>query len=772
MRSARRSLIGAVLIGAFSLWMLGAPAAAHADQDPPDRVARLSVVDGDVGLQPAGAQGWAQAQLNRPLTTGDRLWVSSDARAELEMGGAEIRLDGDTGFGFLDLGDNHAQAQLTQGTLNLRVRRLYQGQSYEIDTPTLAFVTDQTGEFRIDIGPGGRGTQVTVYRGEARVYGRDQAQQTLYAGQSYRFEDSALTSVETFGIPQEDSFDRWCFTRDRRLDRALADRYVPEGVIGAADLDEYGNWQSVSDYGTVWYPRDVPVGWAPYRDGHWVYVAPWGWTWVDDAPWGFAPFHYGRWVWVDDAWGWLPGPRFVRPCYAPALVAFVGGGWSVGVSVGGPPIGWYPLGPDDIYRPWYYGGPRYFQQVNITNIRIVNQTVIQRVDRDYDDYRHGRPPRAGPGFGHGDRPIPPRALTVVPRDVFVGARPVAGHLLRGDRLLNTADRGSLRQVSPPRPLPVSLIGAAGHPAPRVPQGLFERQVLAHRAPPPAFNAGLAPGDRALAAERMGVRRGEPVALRPQAPAATPVRVLGGAADMAHAARPRPSFQSEPGVLPQPQRLQPAERFTGRTGGSPTGDTGLPAGVVPSARWAPHAWQSGHRPAPSEFGGRASMAPSRPSADYGRPTMRPDRPASSPWRGNPPPSSRPEAGDAPPQSRSEPAYPHAPAYRPAYGNADGGRAPSRQSSYRPEPAYAPPPAYRPEPAGVPRPAHRPEPVYAPQPAYRPEPAYRQEPAQPAYRPEPAYVPQPAVRPAPAPRAEPSRSSPRPADHHDGGGVRDG
>ncbi len=41
--------------------------------------------------------------------------------------------------------------------------------------------------------------------------------------------------------------------------------------------------------GTVWYPQSVPTNWAPYRDGHWAYVAPWGWTWIDDAPWGFNP---------------------------------------------------------------------------------------------------------------------------------------------------------------------------------------------------------------------------------------------------------------------------------------------------------------------------------------------------------------------------------------------------------------------------------------------------------------------------------------------------
>jgi len=52
--------------------------------------------------------------------------------------------------------DNAAQVELTQGSLNLRVRRLYDGQTYEIDTPTLAFVANRVGEFRVDVQPDGR----------------------------------------------------------------------------------------------------------------------------------------------------------------------------------------------------------------------------------------------------------------------------------------------------------------------------------------------------------------------------------------------------------------------------------------------------------------------------------------------------------------------------------------------------------------------------------------------------------------------------------------
>src|SRR5437879_11163840 len=111
---------------------------------------------------------------------------------------------------------------------------------------------------------------------------------------------------------------------DGHQDRAEASNYVSQEMTGYEDLDDYGRWRYVSDYGPVWIPASIPVGWAPYRYGHWVWIRPWGWTWVDDEPWGFAPFHYGRWAYVENGWCWVPGPVVVRPVYAPALVVFVG----------------------------------------------------------------------------------------------------------------------------------------------------------------------------------------------------------------------------------------------------------------------------------------------------------------------------------------------------------------------------------------------------------------------------------------------------------------
>src|SRR6202011_2395341 len=72
--------------------------------------------EGSVSRQPAGVQEGAAATVNRPLTTGDKLWTDQDSRAELDIGAAVIRLGATTGFSFLNLDDNTAQMQVPAGT--------------------------------------------------------------------------------------------------------------------------------------------------------------------------------------------------------------------------------------------------------------------------------------------------------------------------------------------------------------------------------------------------------------------------------------------------------------------------------------------------------------------------------------------------------------------------------------------------------------------------------------------------------------------------------
>lgn len=283
------------------------PAADSASSDydttqAPGRVARLAYLSGQVQFAPAGDDAWGSVEINRPMVIGDRLLTGDDGRAVLELGDAAVRLDNDSAFDFLNLAEDNVQIELSQGTLNLDVRQMAQGANFEVDTPTIAFVASTPGIYRIDNDPDGTGSMVSVFRGAGTVYGENGASREVAAGTSYRFDDSSLADVDVTGLPQPDDFDRFCEARDQNYRRYAQSerRYVPDDMIGGDDLYAYGDWNSVPEYGNVWYPSSVPVGWAPYRYGHWAWIDPWGWTWIDNQPWGFAPFHYGRWVYVRD----------------------------------------------------------------------------------------------------------------------------------------------------------------------------------------------------------------------------------------------------------------------------------------------------------------------------------------------------------------------------------------------------------------------------------------------------------------------------------------
>ncbi|WP_458070190.1 DUF6600 domain-containing protein [Rhodanobacter sp. BL-MT-08] len=493
----RGPVLAMVLLCMFAGLARAQSANDDASVDPPTRVARLSFIEGDLGFLPAGAAEWSDASINRPLTTGDRLSTAQGARAELELGGGTLRIAGQTDFGLLNLNDQLTQIELTQGSLNISVRSLDPGQSYEIDTPTLALVVDQPGTFRVDIDGNGQSTEVSALDGNATVYGENSAQRPINAGHRYRFDDTGLVNGTIADLSGGDAFDAWCSNRDRQYAQSTTTQYVSQDVVGYQDLAQNGDWDSYSDYGAVWYPSNVDSNWAPYQDGSWAYIAPWGWSWVDNARWGFAPYHYGRWAHTHRGWGWIPGPIGVRPVYAPALVAFVGGGadWGrghdsgrpgyVGLGGAGPihPIGWFPLGPGEIYNPWYRSSRRYYGNVNITNIRVINNnrgSIISHIDTEYGRYRSGLP-------GRGERYVnrsAPHGFTAIPGAAFSGGRNVKGQLLKVDPR-EVASAPVLARGSTPHPTPVNVAGPRSNHARSLPLAGFQRDVVARQAPPTA-----------------------------------------------------------------------------------------------------------------------------------------------------------------------------------------------------------------------------------------------------------------------------------------------
>ena len=105
------------------------------------------------------------------MTTGDKLWADSNGRVELQLDGSLIRLSNNTGFSFLNLSDNVTQIQLTAGTLLVHVRRLDDNETYEIDTPNLAFSVLRPGVYRVSVNEAGDSTAIKVRSGQGEVTG-------------------------------------------------------------------------------------------------------------------------------------------------------------------------------------------------------------------------------------------------------------------------------------------------------------------------------------------------------------------------------------------------------------------------------------------------------------------------------------------------------------------------------------------------------------------------------------------------------------------------
>jgi DNA segregation ATPase FtsK/SpoIIIE-like protein len=471
-----------LLAAALLAFALPQGAAAH-NYDPPGRVARIRYLQGSVSFQPAGESDWIPAVTNRPMTIGDQIWADARSRAEIQIGSALIRTSENTGFSFLNLDDHTVQIQLTDGTLNLRVRRLRPGEVFEVDTPNQAFSVMQPGQYRIQASSDGTSSMVTVRQGQGEVTGAGRTY-TVYGGQIGTFIGNGTDSLDGqlayAGDP--DDFDNWGQSLDRQYDNSQSARYVSRDVVGYEDLDNNGTWRSDPIYGNVWVPTSVQSGWAPYRYGHWVWISPWGWTWVDDAPWGYAPFHYGRWVSLRGSWGWVPGPINVEPVYAPALVAFIGGpGFAVSIGVGGGgDVGWFPLGPREVYVPGYNVSRGYFDRVNTSNT-TVNTTTITNV---YNNQVINNTNTNITNITYVNKTVP-GAVTAVPQAAFRSSAPVA----RAAVPVDTKQIASV-PVAPRAVVAPTRESVMGTPTPgavhmaRPPAAVATRPVVAKTTPPP------------------------------------------------------------------------------------------------------------------------------------------------------------------------------------------------------------------------------------------------------------------------------------------------
>jgi hypothetical protein len=478
----------------------GAQAADANAPDPPGRVARLQYMTGQVSVQPEGTGDWVQGSANRPLTNADNVWADRESRAELGLGNGLLRISSESSLTLTNIDNNAVQVSLHQGALNVHVRHLYEGEVWEIDTPNLAFTVRKPGDYRFDVDPNGDSTMITVRKGEGEATGQGSPVR-IHSGEQARFTGGNSLEHQIQDAPQPDSFDEWSSTRDRQENHSASARYVNPDVVGSEDLDQYGTWKDDPGYGAVWTPTAVAPGWAPYSYGHWIWVSPWGWTWVDDAPWGFAPFHYGRWAYVGASWGWIPGPYWYRPWYAPALVGWFGGpgwgfGWGGGFGFGfgfGPRFGWCPLGFREPFRPWFHTSPGFFRNVNLSNARISN------FNRVSNNFFSGKAGGEGTHFANMNKP---GALNAMSQNGLQHGLSVHGNSARlTPNDLKGAQSLSRVNVSPTRE---SQLGAKASPGARPASGAFSRPTVSHMTPP-------AVSSRAAASQVAAARGASPVA---------------------------------------------------------------------------------------------------------------------------------------------------------------------------------------------------------------------------------------------------------------------
>jgi len=427
-----------LLFGLLLLSLLAWPARAAEEPDPPGRAGRLAELNGQVWIYATDSNEWIPAARNRPVTSGDRLSTEADGRAEVRIGSTVLRVAPNTELEISALDDERLSLHLHSGSVTARLRTREAANEFDLVTEEGRFRAERSGSYRFDRTDDT--SAATAYTGQVS-YEHDGTALTVQQGQRVEFWKQRGVPQYATSTPQRDDFGDWVASRDSREERSVSSRYVSPEMTGVEDLDRYGRWEQNDEYGPLWIPVNVAPGWAPYRMGHWAWVRPWGWTWVDDAPWGFAPFHYGRWVYHRNIWCWTPGRYAARPVYAPALVAWVGGPHvSVSVTVGRPPtVGWFPLGPREVYVPGYRVSPRYVRNVNgnhVTNITNINVIVKN-------------PGQYMAGARYVNRGMP-HAVTVVPASVVERRQPVAPAF----RPVNDRDLRDMRRDRPRAEAPV------------------------------------------------------------------------------------------------------------------------------------------------------------------------------------------------------------------------------------------------------------------------------------------------------------------------------
>jgi hypothetical protein len=573
-------------------------------------VARIDAISGDVAIQRGDSNDTLAAVPNAPVLAADYVTTGQTGRAEVGFDGrSAVRLGENVQIRFTNVDPADRQMQLAAGTIDLRLFGDTDGQS-AIDTPSISVVPRTAGSFRVSVDANGE-TAVTVRTGRADIV-TPQGTQSLEPGTTLIADGAAANpSIQTQPAVALDAFDNYNGDRDHIYVAATADsQYVNTNIQGVGDLTANGRWVADGTYGNVWMPTTVAPGWAPYRDGNWVWEDSYGWTWVAAEPWGWAPYHYGRWYFSTayHNWAWYPpAPGRFAPAWSPALVGFVGfniGAVNVGIGFGN--IGWVPLAPFEAFHPWW--GPHATTIVNNTTIinnihyrnMAVNNAMTSVTRENFQAGRFGNPyvvSRQEMGTIH---TVPMQgALPIVPSQANLRftARAAAPSLAVRPALMNRTFAG--RPAVMPQRTPfteqqasvsrVTHVAFGAQATTNVPS--FSRGAVASPgAPAYARPAGPAtasndPWQRFGANRGTGATAGAPAYARPAAPAATYARPATPAyAQPQYSREAAPSYNREAAPAYNRSTVPAYSRPAGSAYGRPAGSTySRPAAARPAAR---------------------------------------------------------------------------------------------------------------------------------------------------------------------------------------------
>jgi hypothetical protein len=255
-------------------------------------VGRVADFAGELFLSPQDRPAdWSPVGLNYPVTTGDNLWVSGDGRAEIDYGGGQFRLAGDTNLHVSRLDDRQLALFVAQGRLIVRLRFLDRGEIATVDAPNTQIQLTRPGLYRVEVGADRGTTTVVVREGEAIVAIVGGAQQVL-PGQTASLTGAEPAYAEVHSGIGIDGFDAWNADRDRRYERSRAGSYVSRQMVGWAELDEYGSWDT-TDLRCGVRRRSPSAGPVSLRSLD--LCRQLGLTWSTTRP-GAMRRHYGRWA--------------------------------------------------------------------------------------------------------------------------------------------------------------------------------------------------------------------------------------------------------------------------------------------------------------------------------------------------------------------------------------------------------------------------------------------------------------------------------------------